>query len=298
MRRVGRSRCRCRADGSRRSETCARRSTSPDRRDRSSGREARPSTACRSAPACRARRCQAPEVRDCRRSRRRGRRPDRHSCPARCSGRPRQHRGRHRHRRLAARGTASPRAAAASARPSAPYVSGRAAISVVRLIDDAGARREMLLHRLAGLGVGADDLAAVGRADPDALAVVARCRSARCLPAPARGRSLPSKLDRYTLQRPGVSPRLPAMSIVQMPSSVTLHAVARQAGRLEQNLDLRRPRFVGRASAWAGSRPARPPAPAAPFCAEQLVRPARSSCRPPSAPPHSGSLCASCVLFS
>ena len=153
----------------------------------------------------------------------------------------------------------------------------------MRAIDDAGARREVLLHRLAGLCVGADDLAAVGRANPDALAVVARGRSARCLPARARARSLPSKLDRYTLQRPGVSPRLPAMSIVQMPSSVHLHAVARQARRLEQNLDLRRPGLVGCASASAGSRPARPPARALPrrSALEQLVRlRPRSSCPP------------------
>src|SRR5262245_34349687 len=55
------------------------------------------------------------------------------------------------------------------------------------------------------------------------------------VPSGASSRSsLPSWLDKYTLHRPGVSVRLPATSIVQIPSSVHCIPLADRPGALKR----------------------------------------------------------------
>ena len=157
-----------------------------DRRGRSCGPAEPRSTTCRPAPECRARRCLAPEGRDFRRPLRRVPRPDHRPCPARCFDPLRRSAS-------PAASPASPRGHCFSARrrslgANLLPVSIRARRNVGRPpIDDACARREVLLHRLAGLRIGANDFAAVGRSDPDVLAVVTRGRSGRCLRVRVRG---------------------------------------------------------------------------------------------------------------
>src|SRR5262249_53231243 len=86
------------------------------------------------------------------------------------------------------RGTTSSRATSSAAGASARRIARTDGCAVrirprrrigVSLVDDAGAGREMLLDRLAGLRVGANDFAAVGGADPDRLLILVDAEAAR-----------------------------------------------------------------------------------------------------------------------
>ena len=104
-------------------------------------------------------------------------------------------------------------------------------------IDDSCTRRKVLLHRLAGLRIGADDLAAVGRSDPDALAVVTQAAGPG-----AFGCELADQLAVEARQvHLAAAGRLSAAAgDVNRPDAFIgdLHAVARESRRLEENLHL------------------------------------------------------------
>ena len=72
-----------------------------------------------------------------------------------------------------------------------------------------------------------------------------RCRSGRCLPAPARGAACRRSSTGTPCSVPACRRGCRRCRSSRCPSSVHLHAVARQARRLEQDLHLRRPGLVG-----------------------------------------------------